>query len=368
MSRIFSDLLANALTFDASDPRAGISRSIVRELEGVRDLLDDPEIETVFVGGNEVQSIVQFAVNPVAPATYILTFNLANGITFSTAAIAFNANAATVQTAVDTAAALEDVVPDYEAGDIAVTGSALSAGNLTITFSGDSVSNKQHGQTEIASTATAWVTPATVQTTPGVDGLSDEVQTINQFANNPTGGTFTLTIDLQGEDPFTTAPIAFDAIASEIETAIDVAATAAEVAGWTNSDITVAAETTDLTDGDITLTFDGGSVDELLHTLSTVDPAALVLLDPLDDPAEETATPGQENRTAWAALFAAGIFTGTLPEQGNAPSSITAAGGFVGSPHRLSTDAIKALCLQAAIDDERSELYQELLAIAGIEE
>jgi len=366
MSKIFTDLLANAETFDASEGHAGISRAITRELVAVRALLGDPDYPAAMEGAdNEVQRIAQFAVNPATPATFTLTFNLFGGVTFTTAAIAFGASAATVQTAIDAASP-----GSIGNGHIVVTGGGLNAADLVLTFSGASVAGKQHSQTTITSTATAFPSPATVQTTPGVDGVSDEVQTINQYANNPTGGTFTLTVDLQGEPAFTTAAIAFNANAATIETAIDVAATAAAVGGWTNGDITVAAEATNLTDGDITLTFDGNSVDELLHTLSTVNPAALVLLDPLDDPAESTTTAGEEVRPALAALLAAGIFGGTLPEQGAAPSGVVDAHGFeLGpNPHRVSNDTIKALCLQAARDDGREELYGELLAIVGIDQ
>jgi hypothetical protein len=101
----------------------------------------------------------------------------------------------------------------------------------------------------------------------------DQVQTIARYQSNPSGGTFTLTIDLTFAPAFTTAAIAYNANAATIEGAIDTAATLASVPGWTNGDITVAGGA--LTTTAVTLTFDGTSVDELNHSLVTINPASL---------------------------------------------------------------------------------------------
>lgn len=114
-----------------------------------------------------------------------------------------------------------------------------------------------------------------VTTVDGVAATSDEVVTLVQYAVNFSGGTFTLTFNLDGESAFTTLPIAYNAGAAAIESAIDAAATLAGVAGWTNGDISVAAETTNLTDGDITLTFDGTSVTDTNHGPTTLNGAGL---------------------------------------------------------------------------------------------
>jgi hypothetical protein len=126
----------------------------------------------------------------------------------------------------------------------------------------------------VATTPNAFPTPAVVETTPGDTGV-DEVQTIQQFVNDPTGGTWTLTIDLDAEDPFTTAPIAYNANAAAIEAAIDTAATAAAVTGWTNGDISVSGGP--LTTANVVLTFDGTSVQETNHPLSSVNGSGLTL-------------------------------------------------------------------------------------------
>lgn len=356
---VFTDLASGVAAIGASNP--GVDKEVRRQLKGLGIVTGDPVLTGVEVSANEVQTIAQFSVNPATPATYTLTFNLFGGSSYTTSALAFGANAATVQTAVDTAVA---AYPGYVAGHIAVTGGGLNAAALTLTFSGSSVSGKQHGQTTITSNAAAFPTTATVQTTPGVNATSDEVQTINRFANNPTAGTFTLTITLQGLSPFTTAGILFSANAATIETAIDVAATAALVPGWTNSDISVSGGP--LTAANVVLTFDGNSVDELLHTLTTVNATGLTKLNPLAGTPQATSTGGSSGRPAWEALQLAGIIGGTIPAQGSDADAITDAGGWLHMPQRLSDGAIRALAMQASIEDSYPPVYGQILDLLGI--
>ena len=98
----------------------------------------------------------------------------------------------------------------------------------------------------------------------------DSIHTISTDGTDHTGGDFTLTVLLLNGETFTTAAIAFDASAATTETAIDVAATAAPITGWTNGDITVSASGADLQDGTLTLTFDGTSVAGPNHVLTTM--------------------------------------------------------------------------------------------------
>ena len=121
--------------------------------------------------------------------------------------------------------------------------------------------------------------PAESTTTPGVAATTDEVQEIEQYAVNPVGGTFTLTLTLNGApNAVTTAAIAYNANAATVETAIDVAVTAdtgvATAITWTNGDITVSGGP--LTAAALVLTFDGGSVDELDQGQTTINGALLL--------------------------------------------------------------------------------------------
>lgn len=93
-----------------------------------------------------------------------------------------------------------------------------------------------------------------LRTSPGA-GV-DEVQSLAAIAS--TSGNWTLTITVPGSPAFTTASLAFNASAATIESAIDAAATAASVAGWTNGDISVSGGAINVSA--VTITYDGTSV------------------------------------------------------------------------------------------------------------
>jgi hypothetical protein len=359
---VFTDLFNTATTF--SPTGAGVHRVITHELQALSDLLGDPVAKSTDGVTVEVQKIKQYSSNPAAPATFTLTFNLYGGVTFTTAAIVFGANAATIQTAVDTAAS--GPVSGYTAGDIAVTGGALTAADVTLTFSGASVVNKQHSQTTITSTVPAFAAVPVTTTTPG-DGSHDEVQSILAYANTPASGTFTLTLNFAGKTPITTAAIAYSANAATVQTAINVAVTAAgsnKPAGWTNDD--VAVTNGPLTSSALTLTFSGTSVTHVDQGLSSVSGTSLVVASKLASPSSTTTTEGQAARTAWSVLEYCGIIGGTVPAQGSDADAISDASGFIGNPHRLSEPTIKAIALQAARDDGNDDVYGQICTALGI--
>lgn len=365
---IFSDLYATARTFDASDNRTGVNRAIVHELDAMRDLLGDPTYDAVGLSAstsNEIQRVKQLAANPNSPATYTLSVVI-DGVTYTTAALAPTANAAAVQSALDTALAS---LRGYTAGDAAVTGSALTAGILTITFSGDSVSGENIGQTVIALTVPNLATTSTTESVKGVASTTNEVQLVKRYANNPTGGTFTLTFNTVGKSPVTTAPIAYNAAHAVVQTAINTAMTASanKPSGWTNDDIAVTNG--DLTSADLTLTYVGTSVQHADQGQVTIDGTALTTSTAyLADPAYDTTTAGTALRPAMATLKICGVIDSIPAGQGDSPSGVSAANGFKQgtSPNRLSEDTLRALCIQAEIEEERTGLADELFAIIGI--
>lgn len=91
-----------------------------------------------------VQTIFKFVTDPTA-GTFALTIALLDFGTFTTAGIAFNADAATIQTAIDTAA-IAASVPSYTNGDITVSGGTLlvAGADVLLTFDGVSVTGKAH--------------------------------------------------------------------------------------------------------------------------------------------------------------------------------------------------------------------------------
>lgn len=94
---------------------------------------------TLSVGVDEVQSL---SASGATAGTFTLTFNLYGEDAVTTAAIAFDAVPAAIQTAVDTALAAIDT---YAAGDITVAGAGTAEANpTTFTYDGTSVQKKNH--------------------------------------------------------------------------------------------------------------------------------------------------------------------------------------------------------------------------------
>ncbi len=365
MSTIFSDLFSTAKTISVSEPRSGIGRAVYHELISMRNMLGDPSYEAVGLSAStsdEIQRILQLDSNPATPATYVLTFSI-DGVSYSTTAIPVASVFGTVQTAVDVALA---TVPGYVAGHVAVTGSAVTAGNLTLTFSGASVSDQNVGQTTIAVTGTILASPSSSTTVAGTTGV-DEVQKILTAANDATGGTFTLTLTVNSQAAFTTAPIAYSAINSAVQTAINTAATLAATPTWVNDSVVVTGGP--LNSADFTLTYSGDAVDETNQAQATIDGTLLTNnVEYRETVSSDTTTAGTALRPALATLKICGIIDTIPAGQGDSPSGVGLALGFQTgvNPNRLSNDTLRALAIQAEIEEERPGLAEELYTIFGI--
>ena len=184
---------------------------------------------------------------------------------------------------------------------------------------------------------------------------ANEVQTISQYAAPASSGNITITVNLNGEDAFTTANVAWDANAAAVEGAIDTAATTAAVTDWVNGDINVAL-TTNLNGGDATLTFNGTSVMFKNHGQTTT---ANVNLDTTPG-ATDTTTPGQANRYAWAAMDAMGLVTGGPPPTGEV-TGLTATTTRLANLSYPSHATLQALAMQAAIEDGNDDIFLDLM-------
>lgn len=149
--------------------------------------------------------------------TVTLTLTKSDAITTS---LAYNANAAAIQAALR-------ALPTIGAAGVTVTGS----GPFTVTFAGELGNKNVPLITLEANALTGGTNPGVtiVETTPGVDGTSAEVQTVT-ITGSPTGGTFVLGFKTNS----TTSPaIAYNAAASAVQTALEsmplIAASGADV-------------------------------------------------------------------------------------------------------------------------------------------
>lgn len=131
---MYSDFLNNATTLDINTPIDAADKSAYNELKRQYQRADRPYPSNVATR-NEVQSL---SANDHTGGTFTLAFTLESGETFTTAGIAYNANAATIEGAIDTAATAASIA-DWTNGDISVSGGAANANPVVFTFDGDSV-------------------------------------------------------------------------------------------------------------------------------------------------------------------------------------------------------------------------------------
>lgn len=184
----------------------------------------------------------------------------------------------------------------------------------------------------------------------------DEVQSIAIHVATVSGGNFTLTLSLRTApggvyETFTTANILWNANAATIETAIDVAATAAAITGWTNADISVSGG--DLVTTPVVLTYDGASVlknNQVQVVITDVDLSGGGTVG-----AVTTTTEGQSKRTSWAILEQVGAITAGMPYQGIAISQYDLTAGPRDSNIALPSAAVLSkLAEEAGIEDQDS--------------
>lgn len=162
---VLADLKSQAKTFGATSPlRSWIDSQLT---------IHDPSAPSSTAAKNAVHTVKKFASDP-SGGTFTLTVGVrqADGTVESaeTAGIAHNANAATIESAIDTA--LTGVVTSWTNGDITVTGGTLLAAgaDVVLTFDGTSVSGKEAITTTIDGsglTGGSLADPAVVVNTSG---------------------------------------------------------------------------------------------------------------------------------------------------------------------------------------------------------
>lgn len=163
---IFTDLFDNATTIDfggSDNLRQAGDRAIYRDLNYAMQRAGDQDYPSGYDAIDEVQEIAAFGGAPSA-GDFTLTISLKDEDAFTTAAIAYDADAATIEAAIDTAAAAASIA-GFVAGDIAVTGGPLTTTPIVLTYSGSSVSGKNHGEVTIDAGGVTGGTAGAVSTT-----------------------------------------------------------------------------------------------------------------------------------------------------------------------------------------------------------
>lgn len=136
---VYTDLKANAATWNATAVSVATSRSIKSDIASWEARQGDPSYPSGYEEADEVQVIDTFN-GVVSGGNFTLTIALRDGTSVTTANIAFDAVEATIETAIDTVCTGN--VTDWTNADISVslTGNLSDTVNqATITFDGNSV-------------------------------------------------------------------------------------------------------------------------------------------------------------------------------------------------------------------------------------
>lgn len=162
---IIADALSKAVSYDVTEPIDPSVKSIHRDLEPNCDcpyptaLAPVAEVQTI-TAGDRTGGTMDITISVSIAGTLY---------TYTELAVAWNATASALQALLD--AGLASVIPNYAAGDIAVTGGPFGSGgsDTLLTFSGDSVLGTDPVLTVIVGTSLTGGTtdPTPSETTPG---------------------------------------------------------------------------------------------------------------------------------------------------------------------------------------------------------
>lgn len=160
---MFADLITNAKTFDNTPTEGGQQAHLLQALEELQARTGDPDVPAAFEATDEVQTIAQAESDD---GTWILTIRLADGTSFSTAAMAHDLNAAGIIAAIDTASPAS-----VTNGHIVATGGPIGSADVVLTFSGGTVDATNYPAVSVESSlllaAAPVADPEVVQTTAG---------------------------------------------------------------------------------------------------------------------------------------------------------------------------------------------------------
>lgn len=200
----------------------------------------------------------------------------------------------------------------------------------------------------------------------------DEVQVISQLVPLPgmrgKSGKYVLNFTLASGETFPSRKISLKANTNAIDNAIRRGGIDANITDWNSTSVQVSAGTT-LMESDIELTFSGPPVGLEHQGQTTID---------IDSKAEKRVTlsdtpwltlkVGQPTvRSAWAALVAMGVVRILdIPSFGETPKPFVPVTNHGNNANYPSQETLKALALEAAIDDNNADTETVILASTGL--
>lgn len=349
---VYSDFISHCTVMDKTEPQVAIDRTAYNELLRLQNELDTAAPSS-FSTANEVQVVAKFT-GTYSGGNYTLTINPPVEAAVTTANIAYDANAATIESALDTAC--NGNITGWTDGDISVSGGPLTTNDVTLTFDGGSLSAKNMGQTTIADvdlTDGSANATNTITTNQGsITFTADAVGTAYNgyiFELDDTGS-----VSVTYDEPNTTFTITYDGGTtnhSQIETAVDDAMTA-NVATWPQFECstTNGTNTVDAADNGLNTTTAGGLDAGALGTPSTT-------------------TTGQPTRYAWSVMYCLGLIAASdMPAYGSALADDVTLWAPPPQNPKYPCAALRGiLAEQAAIDDANPTLETQLKALFKIQ-
>lgn len=139
---IVSDMKTNGLINESDVGRRKVATRYFEMLEAKTPLT----LLSAYDAVDAVHSIAH--TGTIDGGNYTITVTLRNGETFTTASILFSANAATIESAINTAAT-SATITGWTNGDISVSGGNLATAPIVLTFDGASVSGTKHPITTV---------------------------------------------------------------------------------------------------------------------------------------------------------------------------------------------------------------------------
>jgi len=140
MANAIATVLANAKTINSENDAKGPLRHVYEELVALQTVPGDPALASPYLKASHVTTIPAYA-DTVSSGNFTITINFPNyGVAVTTGNIAFDANEATIQSAVDAALDTKTIVATYNAGDVSVNlVGDLTANAATLTANGTTV-------------------------------------------------------------------------------------------------------------------------------------------------------------------------------------------------------------------------------------
>ena len=348
---VYADFIAHTTVMDKTEPQVAIDRTAHNELIRLQAELD-PVAPAAYDAADEVQSVAAYS-GTYTGGNYTLTITPPVDSPVTTANIAHNANAATIEGAVNTVCTGN--ITGWTNGDISVSGGDLTSAPVVLTFDGSSVDNLNFDATVIADVdLTDGSANAANTITTNVGSITFTADAVGTAYNGEIiylSDTGALSVTYNTAN--TTFLITYNGGTTnhtQVEDEVDTNMTANPTWPQFECSTTNGANTVDAVDDTLNAVTVGGLDVGALGAVSTV-------------------TAGQSQRYAWGVMWALGLISVTdLPIYGDALATDVTLWAQPSENPQYPNAALRGiLAEQATIDDDNATLLTQLKTLFHIQ-